>query len=95
MPRPDTASWCREIAAAAERRDWATLAALDARLRARLSAPDCDLTPEDRAALGAAYRSALAQSQGELDELQHRLAGLGRQREGQLAYAQFSEWEQA
>jgi hypothetical protein len=95
MTRPEVARCCQAIADAGARRDWAALAALDLRVRTRLEAPDCDLDGEEKSALAAAYRCALASSRAELDALQNRLAGMGRQREGQLAYAQFSEWEQA
>ncbi|QEL55728.1 ABC transporter substrate-binding protein [Chromobacterium paludis] len=95
MPRPEVDALCQAIAAAGARRDWQTLSGIDQRLRDRLAAPDAGWDDEDRQALAAAYRGALARSQAESDALRHRLAAIGQQREGQLAYAQFSEWEPA
>ncbi|POZ63383.1 ABC transporter substrate-binding protein [Chromobacterium alticapitis] len=83
------------MAEAGARRDWAALAALDRRVREGLATPDGGWSREERAALAEAYRAALARSGAELEALRHRLAAIGQQREGQLAYAQFSEWEQA
>ncbi|UTH73152.1 ABC transporter substrate-binding protein [Chromobacterium sp. IIBBL 290-4] len=94
MPKPEVARWCQAVVEAGRERDWEALSALDLRLRRMLSERLAELDAADRAALSAAYRQAMAASQAELDALQHRLAGMGGQREGQLAYAQFSEWEQ-
>ncbi|WP_347949573.1 hypothetical protein [Chromobacterium phragmitis] len=80
---------------AARRGDWDALTAFDARLRQALTQSGCGLDADDRQALFAAYREALAMSQAELDALGGKIAMIGQQREGRLAYAQFSEWEQA
>ncbi|MCD4484093.1 hypothetical protein LQR31_06325 [Chromobacterium vaccinii] len=95
MPRPEVERWCLAIADAAERRDWDALTAMDARLRRLLAESGLSLGADDRAALSAAYRAALAASGAELDALSAKMAEAGQQREGRLAYAQFSEWEQA
>ncbi|KMN47857.1 hypothetical protein VL04_01135 [Chromobacterium violaceum] len=95
MPRPDVQRWCQAIAEAVGRRDWDALTVLDERLRRLLSEPGHGLDADDRAALAAAYRAALAASGAELDALGEKMSAIGQQREGRLAYAQFSEWEQA
>ncbi|QIY80877.1 hypothetical protein [Chromobacterium violaceum] len=95
MPRPDVQRWCQAIAEAVGRRDWDALTALDARLRRLLSESGHRLDADDKAALAAAYRAALAASGAELDALCEKMSAIGQQREGRLAYAQFSEWEQA
>ncbi|OHX11454.1 hypothetical protein [Chromobacterium sphagni] len=95
MSRLEVDAWLQAIAAAAGQGDWQRLAQLDQALRQRLAEPGLALDDGQRQALAEAYRAALGRSQAELDGLRHRLSSMGQQREGQMAYAQFSEWEQA
>ncbi|WP_024303383.1 hypothetical protein [Pseudogulbenkiania sp. MAI-1] len=83
------------LRAALASQDWERLTVLDAQLAAWLAeAPAI----ADRDALGrlrATYRETLAAGRAAGDELEQRLALLGREREGQIAYAQASQWEDA
>jgi hypothetical protein len=95
MSRPEVEALRQAILLAASQRDWQRLQRLDQALRRLLAESGPALDSGERAALGEAYRAALAQSGAELDELRHKLSAMGQQREGQMAYAQFSEWERA
>ncbi|WP_047236879.1 hypothetical protein [Chromobacterium subtsugae] len=95
MPPFDAAAWSQAISQAGREQDWRKLAQLDQALRRLLSEGEPALDAGQRRLLADAYRAALDCSQAEIDALRHKLAAMGQQREGQMAYAQFSEWEQA
>lgn len=83
------------LRAAVAAQDWERVAALDAQLTEWLAVAPAipDLDGLDR--LRATYYEALAACRAAGGELEQRLALLGREREGQLAYAQASQWEDA
>lgn len=76
-------------------RDWETLARLDTRLSTYLALlPAID---DGRAIerLRASYEEALVACEAARTELEQRLTALGRSKEGHLAYALASQWDEA
>jgi primosomal protein N'' len=85
----------RALRAAVAEQDWERLIALDARLSAWLAGAPTVAERDALDRLRATYREVLAASMAAGVELEQRLALLSREREGQLAYAQASQWEGA
>lgn len=95
MKPPELDTLNQAVRAAVAAQDWEGLAVLDARLSAWLASAPAIAERDALDRLRATYREALAACAASGAELEQRLALLGREREGQLAYAQASQWGEA
>lgn len=83
------------LRAALAAQDWERLMALDALLSAWLAERPAVAERGALDRLRTVYREVLAASAATSAELEQRLALLSQEREGQLAYAQARQWEDA
>jgi phosphoribosylaminoimidazole (AIR) synthetase len=90
---PDMTQWVHALRQAAQAGDWPQLTQLDRQLHAYLLQPDRVHEREVLQALRSAYVDAMAICAAHGISLKNEMARLACSREGQQAYAQFSETE--
>ncbi|MGL6069776.1 hypothetical protein [Craterilacuibacter sp.] len=90
---PDATQWAHALRQAAAAEDWPQLTLLDRQLQDYLQQPDRPHERDLLQALRSAYADAMAICAAHRSRLENEMSRLASSREGQQAYAQFSETE--